>query len=66
MLAMLQEVAWVTRDPEHRQAIHHQLTRLRNAVDGADFDQTERAALASAVAAVERALAGSWRKSSGE
>jgi uncharacterized membrane protein len=53
LLAMLQEVAWVAREPEHRHAVHGQLTRLRNAVDGTDFDQAERTALDTATVAVE-------------
>jgi uncharacterized membrane protein len=53
LLAMLQEVAWVAREPEHRHAVHRQLTRLRNAVDGTDFDQAERTALDTATVAVE-------------
>lgn len=64
LLAMLREVAWVTRAPNHHEAIRRQLARVRDAVAGMDFEHTNRAELDAAAVAVEHALRGEWHQPS--
>ncbi len=60
LFALLREVAWVTDDPGHHQAIRSELDRLRGTVDEADTDEIEAARYVRLGDEVEAALRGEW------
>jgi uncharacterized membrane protein len=60
LFTLLREVAWSTRQPEHRRVIAEQLDRLRRTVDGEHFDGPDRQQLDAGARAVDEALAGQW------
>ncbi|MEP6979184.1 MAG: DUF2254 domain-containing protein [Nakamurella sp.] len=60
LMGLLREVAWSARDHSQRQAVVHQLERLRNTIERSDFDLAERDQLDRAGRKVEAALTGDW------
>ncbi len=60
LFGMLREVAWVTTRPDHREALRHELERLRWALDKVDVDSTQRARYERLHGDVENAIQGRW------
>ncbi len=59
LLLLLREVAWCA-EPDQRQAVAEQLTRMRATIAAQDFDVGERDRLAELAGQVEQALVGRW------
>ena len=57
---LFRELAWVTELPAHRQAVADQLARLRATVAQQDFDDAERAEMATLGSHVQAALDRRW------
>ncbi len=63
LLALLRDVAWVVRLPEHRRAISQRCERLVLTIAGQGFDATDRHDLEGAVRQVGEALSRRWTPS---
>lgn len=60
LFCLLREVAWIARTSDHRDAVHHELARLRAAVTEAHPDAEHSARYAALASTVEAALDGHW------
>ncbi|GAA2001922.1 DUF2254 domain-containing protein [Nakamurella flavida] len=60
IMALLREVAWSARTPDHGRSVSRQLDRLRGTIASADFDRTETDELGREARAVTAALEGRW------
>lgn len=60
LLALLRDVAWIVRQPEHRLAIADRCQRLRRSIAAGDFGMADRGHLERLAAEVDTALEGRW------
>ncbi|ORB54941.1 hypothetical protein BST42_09155 [Mycolicibacterium rhodesiae] len=60
LLVLLRDLAWVVREPEHRQAIADRCRRLRASAAAQQFDSAEHAELERLAGQVDDALAKEW------
>jgi uncharacterized membrane protein len=60
LYGVLQEVAYVTKDPAHRALIAAQLTRLDASVNAANYDDVEQKRFAASAQRATAALSGEW------